>query len=260
MHLPAFMVIYRKHHPVSPSLKLTLVYVDMIFLFRFGYSTPFVTVNRLNAILNCASHIFQHCLQHCWNISIYLLHIFRKKLAANRIRLFRSARLTERLIHLGRLVETNKHKRERWRRVRGAGISAWARSLSPWLENRWQAPLSCRRDEIRYFVKVISPRKVSFRRVIASAPFLPTAAALHATRAREEQRKEESKVRGKGPSRRQVGWYCRKRRRTSGIAAGESRAEVKDRSVTLIEGKLHSHLSTVDPLLSSPSTILRCLF
>lgn len=48
-------------------------------------------------------------------------------------------------------------------------------------------------DEIRYFVKVISPRKVSFRRVIAPAPFPPTATVLHAARAREATEREKGR-------------------------------------------------------------------
>lgn len=58
MHLPAFMVIYRKHHPVSPSLKLTLVYVNVTFLFRFGIpslsSLSICNLSKCNA--NCVVH------------------------------------------------------------------------------------------------------------------------------------------------------------------------------------------------------------
>lgn len=152
---------------------------------------------------------------------ICLLCILRENHAANRTRLFQSAgRVDEaRAIHLGGLVETNKRKRI-IPQLSASSLGATTTSSrcenprarehafsSPWLESRRQALLSCRRDEIRYFVKVISPRKVSFRRVIASAPFPPTAAALHATRAREKKKQEEeSKVYAdEGTSRRQAG-------------------------------------------------------
>lgn len=83
-------------------------------------------------------------------------------------------------------------------------------------------------DEIRYFVKVISPGKVSFRQVIASAPFPPTAVALRVSR---EHASERARIRGGrgsevregpippppppsppalSPSRRQNGWRRRK--------------------------------------------------
>lgn len=172
------------------------------------------------------------------NISIYPLRIFRKKLANRRhtpvpICGTHNEAPGSVSADLSRRTSTNAYRGDASRGC-DARVSARARSLSPWLESRWQALLSCRRDEIRYFVKVISPRKVSFRRVIASAPLLPAAAALHATRAREERRKGESK----GPISKAGRLILPEE--TPGTAAGESRAEVKDRSVTLIEGKLHS--------------------
>jgi len=110
--------------------------------------------------------------------------------------LFQSTKRSEasRSISAGSLKQTSTNAYhisvDSERRFRGAMWESLRERVfsSPWLESRRQALLSCRRDEIRYFVKVISPRKVSFRRVIASAPFPPTATALHATRARKEEK------------------------------------------------------------------------
>lgn len=267
MHLLAFIVVYRKHHIVSLNLKLASAYINSVFLSHV--SMCFISLHHhqfhLNATERARSRakkcIFQRSL-HEIHRSICCIYSGRTSQriahACSNLRGTQQAHDPSRqarrkqtstnaygILHLGRLGAATTSSRG------DARISARARSPSPWLESRRRALLSCRRDEIRYFVKVISPRKVSFRQVIASAPFPPTAAALHATQAREaieEDEKEkvheegpsrrQPKVHGEGPSRRQASWYCRKRLRTSGIAGGESRAEVKDRSVTLIEGKL----------------------
>lgn len=182
----------------------------MIFLYVPSPSSPSISseCDYTRAIVNYEVHRAFFSVVSTEYVNLKNIHSGR---TLSRIRLFQSARrTTKRAIHLGRFIETNKHKRIRYTTgdvFAGSDvrISVRARPLSPWLESRRQTLLSCRRDEIRYFVKVISPRKVSFRRVIASTPFLLTATALHATRAREEEKKEESKVHGEGPSRRQAG-------------------------------------------------------
>lgn len=164
--------------------------------------------------LRSAACIFQRCL-HRINRSICYIYSERTSQrivdACSNLRGAQQARDPSRQARLNKQAQTHTENRisRRLEAVTSsrddARISARARFLSPWLKSRRQALLSCRRDEIRYFVKVISPRKVSFRRVIASALFPPTATALHATRAREEEKEEEPRVRGEGPSRRQAG-------------------------------------------------------
>lgn len=251
------MAVYRKHHVVSPSLKLALIRANTTPLFRFrapSLSSPSMCnahtrkleLKVQRAFFNVASQnrnidpsIFyivapeEPCSESYTPVSIYGAH--------------NEARDPPREARRNKQAQTHTVYRQPRRLPRGEGDARIsARSRVPFSVRGWKAVGRLfslrRRDEIRYFVKVISPRKVSFRRVIASAPFPPTAAALHATRAREEEKTEEPKVReGEGfhLEGRPVDIAGRDSG-TPGIAAGESRAEVKDRSVTLIEGKLYS--------------------
>lgn len=200
MHLPAFIVVYRKHHVISPGLKFALTYVTTIILFRFRCISLRRRQFHLNATVPRAMVKCAECIFHLHGIHRSICYIYSER-ASQRIVDARSnlrCRTSARSVSAGSSKQTgaNAYGKPRLGRLEAATssrddarISARARFLSPWLESRRQALLSCRRDEIRYFVKVISPRKVSFRRVIASAPFPPTATALHATRAREEERR-----------------------------------------------------------------------
>lgn len=174
--------------------------------------------------IRCTSHIFPRCShKECIDLSVVSISLSSR--SAKRATSFPAG--ARRQTNTNGIPYLNRY---------GTTTSSRARfSLQPRLERPAGSPLFCPGDEIRYFVKVISPRKVSFRRVIASAPFPPTAAALHATRAREKEEGKRGDMK-RGPSRES---------RTVGIAGRDSALrvppmanrglEVKDQSVTLIE-------------------------
>jgi len=180
MHLPDFIVTFHRLHLISSNCKLALDYINRHYILFSRFITSYQSSWNVSA-RNCAKNmppVFSTLLRNAhWSVHcMYFRKTSRNKRARHSSQQTcadKQAKTHAEISYLKRFEAVTSLQRHE--------------SVSPLpRDSKTNGRLSSLAgDEIRYFVKVISPRKVSFRRVIAPAPFPPTAMALHAVRARE---------------------------------------------------------------------------